>query len=84
MASRKVSENHHWELLSLLNCFGRSRTAGAIRTAAVTCLQALLQSNFLLETHVGKLLSDLQPKVKISVLITIALMLWCLVNVVFG
>jgi len=41
----------------------RFRTAGAIRTAAVTCLQALLQSNFLLETHVGKLLPNLQPKV---------------------
>ena len=50
--------------VQMLQTIGLSRTAGAIRTAAVTCLQALLQSNFLLEAHVGKLLPDLQPKVE--------------------
>ncbi|XP_065919012.1 dynein axonemal assembly factor 5-like isoform X2 [Dysidea avara] len=45
------------------NCVWRAgRTAGAIRTAAVTCLQALLQGSFLLENHIGKLLPDLQPR----------------------
>ena len=74
MASRKVREDHHWALLLLSNCF---RTAGAIRTAAVTCLQALLQSNFLLESHVGKLLPDLQPKVRTNnkiIFVTLPLM----------
>jgi len=48
---------------AFLVTFFYPRTAGAIRTAAVTCLQALFQSNFLLENHIGKLLPELQPKV---------------------
>ena len=47
----------------LVLLFFKIRTAGAIRTAAVTCLQALLQGNFLLENHISKLLPYLQPKV---------------------
>ena len=68
-------------------CLCHSRTAGAIRTAAITCLQALLQSNFLLETHMGKLLPDLQPKVcriNKTIFATFPLMLWCLADVVLG
>ena len=46
--------------------FISSRTAAAIRTASMTCVQALLQGELLSSDQLSAMLEDLLPKVRTS------------------
>ena len=48
----------------LISIFYMCRTAGAIRTASMTCIQALLQSSLLSHDQLSLALDDLLPKVR--------------------
>ena len=54
--------------LSVVTLFYFCRTAAAIRTASMTCLQALLRGRLLTAQQLDQLLVDLLPKVGFALL----------------